>query len=117
MSAGAVDYLFTLQQLQHGFRVDSIDTPHLTVRVLLFGHQFKRFIFVQGSYMRPVKYVSYRDVNVDRLDSATFRNSDATETGRAIAASGGKFFGMNGEPPRNRTENPQIKSLLLCQLS
>jgi len=24
---------------------------------------------------------------------------------------------MNGEPPRNRTENPQIKSLLLCQLS
>jgi hypothetical protein len=22
-----------------------------------------------------------------------------------------------GEPPRNRTENPQIKSLLLCQLS
>jgi hypothetical protein len=59
----------------------------------------------------------YRNVNVDRLDSATFRNSDATETGRAIAASGGKFFGMNGEPPRNRTENPQIKSLLLCQLS
>ena len=23
----------------------------------------------------------------------------------------------NGEPPRNRTENQQIKSLLLCQLS
>jgi len=23
----------------------------------------------------------------------------------------------DGEPPRNRTENPQIKSLLLCQLS
>jgi hypothetical protein len=23
----------------------------------------------------------------------------------------------SGEPPRNRTENPQIKSLLLCQLS
>ena len=23
----------------------------------------------------------------------------------------------NGEPPRNRTVNPQIKSLLLCQLS
>jgi len=24
---------------------------------------------------------------------------------------------VSGEPPRNRTENPQIKSLLLCQLS
>jgi hypothetical protein len=28
-----------------------------------------------------------------------------------------KSFRMNGEPARNRTENPQIKSLLLCQLS
>jgi hypothetical protein len=28
-----------------------------------------------------------------------------------------KSFGLSGEPPRNRTENPQIKSLLLCQLS
>jgi len=27
------------------------------------------------------------------------------------------LFGESGEPPRNRTENPQIKSLLLCQLS
>ena len=26
-------------------------------------------------------------------------------------------FGMSGEPRRNRTFNPQIKSLLLCQLS
>jgi hypothetical protein len=25
--------------------------------------------------------------------------------------------GKRSEPPRNRTENPQIKSLLLCQLS
>ena len=54
---------------------------------------------------------------VDRLDSATFRNPDATEAARAIAARGVKPFVMNGEPPRNRTENPQIKSLLLCQLS
>jgi integrase len=28
-----------------------------------------------------------------------------------------KSFVLSGEPPRNRTENPQIKSLLLCQLS
>jgi len=63
MSVGAVDYLFTPQQLQPGFRVESIDTPHLTVRVVLFGHEFNRFISVQGSYMRPVKYVSYRHVD------------------------------------------------------
>jgi hypothetical protein len=27
------------------------------------------------------------------------------------------FSEVSGEPPRNRTENPQIKSLLLYQLS
>ena len=27
------------------------------------------------------------------------------------------FLGKSGEPPRNRTGNLQIKSLLLCQLS
>jgi len=27
------------------------------------------------------------------------------------------LLGKNGEPRRNRTYNPQIKSLLLCQLS
>jgi integrase len=32
-------------------------------------------------------------------------------------AESGKCFGLSGEPRRNRTYNPQIKSLLLCQLS
>src|SRR5258705_6666884 len=63
MSVGVVDYLFTPQQLAPGMRAGSIETPHLTVRVALFGHEFNRFMSVQGSYMRPVKYVSYRNVN------------------------------------------------------
>jgi len=63
LSVGAVDYLFLPQQLQNGFRASSVDAPHLTVRVALFGHEINRFISVQGSYMRPVKFVSYRNVN------------------------------------------------------
>jgi hypothetical protein len=62
-SVGAVDYLFSAAQLQNGVRAGSIDTPHLTARIALFGHQFNRFIAVQGSYMRPVKYVAYQNVN------------------------------------------------------
>jgi integrase len=55
---------------------------------------------------------------VDRLDSgATNGNPAATSADLALAVNARKSFGMNGEPPRNRTENPQIKSLLLCQLS
>src|SRR5258706_6346779 len=63
VNVGAVDYLFSSQQLQPGFRTGSIETPHLTVQVVLFGHQFGKYMSVQGSYMRPVKYVTYNNVN------------------------------------------------------
>jgi opacity protein-like surface antigen len=62
-NVGAVDYLFSQRQLQPGLRTAAIDTPHLTVRVALFGHEFSRFFSVQGAYMRPIKYVAYRNVN------------------------------------------------------
>jgi integrase len=59
--------------------------------------------------------------DVDRLDDiasdATIRNPDATTADHAAASDDTKSFVVNGEPRRNRTFNPQIKSLLLCQLS
>ena len=55
---------------------------------------------------------------VDRLDSdATRRNLYATETPGAGDPDSGKLLKRSGEPPGTRTPNPQIKSLLLCQLS
>ena len=55
---------------------------------------------------------------VDRLDDgATGRNLSATRALRAGAGNPRKWLKRSGEPPRNRTGNLQIKSLLLCQLS
>jgi integrase len=56
---------------------------------------------------------------VDRLDDWTTsrRISRASTAVEARSEYDVNPFGMSGEPPRNRTENPQIKSLLLCQLS
>jgi hypothetical protein len=55
---------------------------------------------------------------VDRVDSrATNDNPATTGEDLAMTMNDRKSFVLNGEPPRNRTENPQIKSLLLCQLS
>ena len=56
---------------------------------------------------------------VDRLDTwgATGRNPGATSASERLLQNQAKSLVVNGEPPRNRTENPQIKSLLLCQLS
>ena len=55
---------------------------------------------------------------VDRLDDdAPIRNLYATRALRAGAGNPRKWLKRSGEPPRNRTGNLQIKSLLLCQLS
>jgi len=55
---------------------------------------------------------------VDRLDSdASVRIPHASEASRMVVAVGAKSFVFSGEPGGNRTPNPQIKSLLLCQLS
>ena len=66
-------------------------------------------------YAHYLPNASLREVN--RLDtpqpSATPAQPDG---GSADQATEAKSFGMSGEPRRNRTFNPQIKSLLLCQL-
>jgi integrase len=58
---------------------------------------------------------------VDRLDDVDATQPDASQAhpdpSEADPATSGKSFVVNGEPHRNRTYNPQIKSLLLCQLS
>ena len=59
---------------------------------------------------------------VDRLDddapqpNATQAQPEPCDDAATLAEMA-ELFGESGEPPRNRTENPQIKSLLLCQLS
>jgi hypothetical protein len=66
VNVGAIDYAFSGAQLQTGFRVGSVTVPHTAARVALLGHEFTRYLSVQGTYMRPVHYVAYRDVNGDQ---------------------------------------------------
>jgi hypothetical protein len=56
-------YLFSQQQLEPGFRAESIDIPHLAVRVDLFGHYFSEYLSAQVTYMRPARYVNYYNIN------------------------------------------------------
>ena len=54
---------------------------------------------------------------VDRLDDASIRIPGASDPLKEVDADDAKLLKGSGEPRRNRTFNPQIKSLLLCQLS
>ena len=67
-------------------------------------------------YAHYLPDVSRREV--DRLDALQPNATPAQpEADPAEVKNRAKSLRMNGEPRRNRTFNPQIKSLLLCQLS
>lgn len=63
LNVGYIDYAFSQQQLEPGYRAGSIAVPHLAARAVLFGHHFGRHVSAQASYMRPVVYVKYRDLD------------------------------------------------------
>jgi Lipid A 3-O-deacylase (PagL) len=62
VNVGTIDQPFSQVQLQPGFRAAAIDVPRVDTSVVLFGHEFNRFVSAQASYMRPVKYVTYTAV-------------------------------------------------------
>jgi hypothetical protein len=66
VNVGAIGYAFSERQLAPGHTVGSIEVPHTAASVVLFGHHFTDHLSVQGSYMRPIEYVRYR--NLDGTD-------------------------------------------------
>ena len=65
LNIGSIHYPFSPQQLEPGYRVESIHVRHVAVRAVLFGHHFGKYLSAQASYMRPVKYVLYQNVGAD----------------------------------------------------
>jgi len=63
LNIGYIDYPFSSRQLEPGHVVASVDVPHLAVQAVLFGHHFGKYLSAQGTYMRPIEYVRYNDVN------------------------------------------------------
>src|SRR5579872_744493 len=65
VNVGSLRQSFTARQLEPGFRATAIAEPHVAARVVLFGHEFTPWLAAQITYMRPVQFVTYRDVNGD----------------------------------------------------
>jgi len=106
------------------------------IRVHDLRHTYATLLLQAGA---PITYVSgqlgHRDASITLrvyahyLPSASLREVDRLDTlqpsatpaqpevGPADPRVEAKSFRMSGEPRWNRTINPQIKSLLLCQLS
>jgi hypothetical protein len=63
VNIGYINYAFSQKQLEPGYEAESVNVPHTAVRVILFGYRFNNYLSAQISYMRPVGWVEYKNVN------------------------------------------------------
>jgi Lipid A 3-O-deacylase (PagL)/OmpA-like transmembrane domain len=65
VSLGYIDYAFSDRQLEPGLHAASIAIPHVAARVAVFGHELGPHFAAQLTYMRPMRYVTYTNVDGD----------------------------------------------------
>ena len=63
LRVGHLGYPFSQQHLEPGHTAGDLAVPHIAAQAVLFGHHFGKYVSAQASYMRPVKYVKYRDLD------------------------------------------------------
>ncbi len=65
VNIGYIVYPFSDASMIPGYHVASVSTPHEAVRLTLFGFYFNDYISAQIDYMRPVRWVMFKDVTGD----------------------------------------------------
>jgi hypothetical protein len=97
IDAAYIEYPFSHRQLQPGFTVESVHTPHTAVRVVLLGHHFSRHLSAQISYARPVEWVKYENINGDPAKRSVWMNvAGATARGTLPLTDRLSVFGEGG---------------------
>ena len=104
LNVGSINYDFSQEQLEPGHQAGSIAVPHVAARVMLFGHHFGKYVSIQGSYMRPIKYVRYRDVDGTGTTHTVWMHfGTVTAQVRAPVANRVAIFGEGGVALTNRS--------------
>lgn len=74
INVGMIHYPFSMAQLENGFTAGSVQIPRPAVRLVLYGHQFNKWLSAQITYMRPVDWVKYKNVNGDQKEHSVWMN-------------------------------------------
>jgi len=82
---------FSNLQMEPGYLAESIHVPHVGVRLFLYGYRFNEHLSAQVSYMRPVLWVQYKNVNGDHSNHSVPTNV-AGLTIKAQTPVKGKFW-------------------------
>ena len=74
VNIGYINYPFSAAQLEPGYHVESVSVPHTAVRIVLYGYPINKFLSARISYMRPVNWVQYRNVNGNLQSNSVWMN-------------------------------------------
>ncbi len=74
VNIGYINYPFGNQHMEAGYKAETIQIPRPAVRIILFGYRFNKSLSMQVSYMRPVNWVIYRNVNGDQSYHTVWMN-------------------------------------------
>lgn len=74
VNIGYINYPFSMQQLEPGFTADAVSVPHTAVRIVLYGCPINKYLSARITYMRPVNWVQYKNVNGDRQSHSVWMN-------------------------------------------
>jgi hypothetical protein len=71
---GYIDYHFSSAQLEPGFTAETIKVPHPAVKITLWGKMLNEWLSAHITYMRPVDWVKYTNVNGDQQNHSVWMN-------------------------------------------
>lgn len=74
VNIGYINYPFSAAQLEPGFSVESVEVPHTAVRIVLYGCPINKYLSARITYMRPVNWVLYKNVNGDQQKRSVWMN-------------------------------------------
>lgn len=95
INIGYINYPFTDEHLDPGYEAEYILIPHTAVRIIPYGYHINKYLSAQISYMRPVLWVRYANVNGDGGNHAVYMNvGGATLKGQLPI---GEKFSVYGE--------------------
>lgn len=70
---GEIRYPFSSRHLEDGFTAEAVDAPKLAVRLTL-GHQLTNRLTFNLTYLRPARWVQYRNINGTRGAHSVWMN-------------------------------------------
>jgi len=72
---GYINFPFSSKQLEAGYNAETVTNHHFGMRLIFFGHQFTKNLAAQVSYMKPLQYVIYNNINGDQQKHSVWMHS------------------------------------------